>query len=160
MIVYSVSKDVDFATSLVDGPYANTNFGKAFREAAALSAADAVVLKDYEPYKPSYEAPASFAASPILAKGETIGVAVMQMPIEPINEIMTDRSGLGETGETYLVGSDNLMRSDSYLDSENRTVAASFANPATGPLIPRRHRRRWQEKVERASSRTTTETPC
>ena len=41
---------------------------------------------------------------------------------------------MGETGETYLVGSDKLMRSDSFLDPKNHSVKASFANPATGSV--------------------------
>jgi methyl-accepting chemotaxis protein len=41
---------------------------------------------------------------------------------------------MGETGETYLVGSDNLMRSDSYLDPKHHSVVASFADPAKGKV--------------------------
>ncbi len=32
-IVYSVFKELDFATSLIDGPYSNTNFASAFNQA-------------------------------------------------------------------------------------------------------------------------------
>ena len=46
--------------------------------------------------------------------------------------MMQGRSGMGETGEIYLVGQDGLMRSDSYLDSQNHSVFASFANPDVG----------------------------
>ncbi len=41
---------------------------------------------------------------------------------------------MGSTGETYLVGSDKLMRSDSYLDPNNHSVATSFANPRKGKV--------------------------
>ena len=39
---------------------------------------------------------------------------------------------MGETGETYLVGPDKLMRSDSYIDPEFHTVDTSFQNPTKG----------------------------
>lgn len=133
-IVYSVFKELDFSTSLLDGPYAQTNFGAAFRQANAATQKDAVVLVDYKCYAPSYEAPASFIASPIFDGDEKIGVALFQMPINRLNEIMTERAGLGRTGETYLVGSDKLMRSDLYLDPAGHSVAASFANPAQGAV--------------------------
>ncbi|MGR3317548.1 MAG: methyl-accepting chemotaxis protein [Candidatus Anammoxibacter sp.] len=133
-IVYSVFKELDFATSLINGPYAKTNFAEAFRKANAAADKDAVFLVDYERYTPSYEAPASFIASPIFREGEKIGVAIFQMPIDRLNAIMSERSGLGETGETYLVGKDLLMRSDSYLDPVNHTVAASFQNPEKGKV--------------------------
>jgi hypothetical protein len=41
---------------------------------------------------------------------------------------------LGETGESYLVGPDYLMRSDSYLDPKHHSVVASFRNPEKGKV--------------------------
>ncbi|MFL0811043.1 MAG: HAMP domain-containing protein [Agarilytica sp.] len=130
-IVYSVFKELDYGTSLRDGPYANTNFAEAFKDAAHLNEGE-FALKDYQPYTPSYEAPASFIATPVFNQGERIGVLIFQMPLEPINDVMAERSGMGKTGETYLVGSDLLMRSDSYLDPKNHTVDASFRHPELG----------------------------
>ncbi|MGR3319441.1 MAG: methyl-accepting chemotaxis protein [Candidatus Anammoxibacter sp.] len=133
-IVYSVFKELDFSTSLISGPYAQTNFGKAFRKANATANKDEVVLVDYAQYTPSYEAPASFIASPIYDGNEKVGIAMFQMPIDRLNEIMAERAGLGDTGETYIVGQDLLMRSDSYLDPEHHSVSASFRNPDTGKV--------------------------
>ena len=131
-IVYSVFKELDYSTSLIDGPYADTNFGEAFRRAAKADSKDDVVLVDYAQYTPSYEAAASFIASPIFDGDEKIGVAMFQMPIDRLNTIMGERAGLGATGETYLVGQDGLMRSDSYLDPEHHSVLASFRSPEKG----------------------------
>ena len=133
-IVYSVFKELDYSTSLIDGPYANTNFGEAFRTANAASNKDAVVLVDYKRYPPSYEAPASFIASPIFDGDKKVGVAMFQMPIDRLNAIMGERSGLGATGETYLVGPDLLMRSDSHLAPDTHSVVGSFRHPETGKV--------------------------
>ena len=131
-IVYSVFKEIDFGTSLLTGPYANTNFGRAFQQARLATDKDAVVLVDFEQYPPSYEAPASFIASPIFSGDERIGVALFQMPLDRISAVMSERAGLGETGEIYLVGPDYRMRSDSFRDKKNHTVVASFRNGALG----------------------------
>ena len=112
-IVYSVYKGVDFGTSLRDGPYASTNLGRAFNEAAKANWKDTVIFVDYEAYTPSYETAASFIASPIYDGNKKTGVAIFQMPIGRINEILSERTGLGETGETYAVGYDHLFRNDS-----------------------------------------------
>jgi methyl-accepting chemotaxis protein len=133
-IVYSVFKELDFATSLIDGPYAQTNFAEAFRKANAATSADTVVFTDFKQYFPSYEAPAGFVASPVFQGNKKIGVLIFQFPIDNLNTIMGERAGMGETGETYLVGSDLLMRSDSYLDPENHSVGASFRNPDKGKV--------------------------
>lgn len=133
-IVYSVYKELDFSTSLIDGPYADTNFAETFRKAKDLPKAGEFVFIDFKQYLPSYNAPASFIAAPIFDGGEKLGVLMFQMPLDRITAVMSERAGLGETGETYLVGSDNLMRSDSYLDQKNRSVVASFRNPEKGKV--------------------------
>lgn len=133
-IVYSVFKELDYATSLISGPYAQTNFAEAFRRANQQTSTDAVVFTDFKQYYPSYEAPAAFVASPIVKDGQKIGVLVFQFPLDNLNTIMKERAGMGKTGETYLVGSDKLMRSDSYLDSDNHSVTASFRNPEKGSV--------------------------
>ena len=131
IIFYSVFKELDYATSLTTGPYANTNFARVFQKAVQDQQIHSV---DYEPYLPSYEAPASFQAAPVMDGNKLEAILIFQLPIEPVNAIMTSRSGLGETGETYLVGEDRLMRSDSFLSPETHTVLASFANPSTGKV--------------------------
>lgn len=133
-IVYSVFKELDYSTSLIDGPFADTNFGRVFRRANEATEPGAFFIEDFEPYWPSYEAPAAFVASPIFDNGKKLGVAIFQFPIDTLNEVMTDRSGLGDTGETYLVGSDYRMRSDSFLDPENRSLVNSFRNPEQGSV--------------------------
>lgn len=133
VIVYSVFKELDYGTSLMNGPYADTNFAQAFTEAKSLKQGE-YYLTDFASYRPSYDAPASFIASPIYGDDKLKGVLVFQMPLETINAIMGQREGMGETGESYLVGSDLLMRSDSYLDPENHSVLASFKNPELGAV--------------------------
>jgi methyl-accepting chemotaxis protein len=80
---------------------------------------------DFEIYYPSLNSPQKFIAAPMRHYVGVIGVVVFQVNTEQINKIMSERAGLGETGETYLVGSDNTMRSDSSGEG-NRTVQSSL----------------------------------
>ncbi len=149
-IVYSVFKEVDFGTSLLTGPYQRSNFAEVFKAAREwgleaevnpeLAAGQVFVkLADFEPYEPSYNAPASFIAAPIMNQGKLTGVLVFQMPIGRINEIMTSNQawsdvGLGESGETYLVGSDFLMRNQSrFLIEDAENYFAMIKNIGTAP---------------------------
>lgn len=133
-IVYTDFKELDFSTSLVNGPYADTNLAEAFKKANAAADKDVVVIADLKQYFPSYMAPAGFIASPIYEGDKRIGIGIFQFPIDSLNAIMQERSGMGQTGETYLVGPDYLMRSDSYLDPQNHSLVASFTRPATGKV--------------------------
>ena len=124
-IVYSVFKELDYATSLTTGPYQDTNFASVFKAVANANNKDVVELIDFEAYTPSYEAPASFIASPIFdpTTNTLIGVLVFQMPVDRINSLMQTRAGLGESGESYLVGDDLLMRSQSRFSEENTLLS-------------------------------------
>ncbi len=117
-IIYSVFKELDYSTSLKTGVYANTGIGSAFKAMAKQNTSSISKLTDFAPYLPSYEASASFISSPIFDNDKQIGVLIFQMPIERINAIMThnenwEKTGLGKSGETYLVGYDYTLRSES-----------------------------------------------
>ncbi len=112
-IVYSVFKEMDYTTSLKDGPYSKTNFARAFELAANATSPEQTFLVDYKYYTPSYEAPASFISSPVYDGDKKVGVAIFQMPLDKISGILDERTGLGDTGETYAVGPEGLMRNDS-----------------------------------------------
>ncbi len=123
-IIYTVFKEVDLGTSLLKGPYKYTNFAKVFQNALDTKAERTVFFSDFEPYPPSYKAPAAFVTSPVFISGKKIGVIALQFPIDRINEIMTDEYnwknvGLGESGETYLVGPDFHLRNQSRFLIEN-----------------------------------------
>ena len=116
-IIYSVFKELDFATSLKTGVYADSGIGDVFKSALSLAEGE-TAISDFAPYTPSYESAASFIATPIVDEGVTEGVLIFQMPVDRINEIMTykgtwEESGLGLSGETYLVGDNGKLRSES-----------------------------------------------
>ncbi len=132
-IVYSVYKELDFTTSLKNGPYANTNFGRVFQQVNNSNDPDYVKLVDFEPYTPSYEGAASFIASSIYDGTEKVGILLFQMPIDNINSVMTSNSdwknvGLGDSGETYLIGHDYSMRSQSRFLIEDKESYFAMMN--------------------------------
>jgi serine phosphatase RsbU (regulator of sigma subunit) len=124
-IVYTVFKEVDYGTSLLSGPFRQTNLAEAFQSVRSSPDKNFFKLVDFKPYTPSYGAPAAFIAAPIYDGNQRIGVLVFQLPIDRIQEVMTNHQGwakvgLGKTGETYLVGSDLLLRNQSRFWIEDR----------------------------------------
>lgn len=122
-IIYTVAREADYQTNLLNGAYSASGLGDLYR---AIRAGKRFAAVDFAPYAPSNGEPAAFLGVPLMIKGERWMVAT-QMSTEGINQLMNLRSGMGESGETYLVGSDFRMRSDSYLDPVGRTIQASFA---------------------------------
>ncbi len=132
-IIYSVFKELDFATSLLTGPYKNTGIAEAFNIANNSAQKNTSFLIDFQPYFPSYDAAAAFISSPIFSdSGKKIGILIFQMPIAEINKLMTynqqwRKASLGESGETYLVGDDLLLRSQSrFLIEDKKNYVASL----------------------------------
>ena len=111
-LIYTVFKELDYATNLVSGEYRDTDLGNAFR-AANTGGKGSIHFFDFKPYAPSADAPASFISTPVMEDGKKIGVLVFQMPIDNINSIMAATSGLGESGEAIVLGADKLFRNDS-----------------------------------------------
>ncbi len=123
-IFYSVLQEADYETNLIDGPYADSNLGELVREVMETRSFG---FTDFAPYEPSGGKPAAFLAEPFIHEGKVEFVVAVQMPLDEVNAITGLREGMGESGHSYLVGPDYRMRSDAYLDSEEHSVAASFA---------------------------------
>ena len=128
VIVYSVFKELDFATSLKTGSFAGTNFARSFQESVSGGRRDTVAFADFEKYLPSYEAPASFIAAPIYNGRELKGAVIFQLPVDKITSIISETTGMGETGETYAVAGDGLFRSQSRFP-DDLGVESTIVNP-------------------------------
>jgi methyl-accepting chemotaxis protein len=130
LIVYSRERGPEIGARLTAGNLSDSSLAKGFK--AALNGQ--INVQDIVQFAPLNGLPAGFAASPLLEDGQTIGVVALRLSIDDLNAIMLERGGMGDTGEAYLVGPDKLMRSDSFLDPGNRSVAASFGSPTDGSV--------------------------
>jgi hypothetical protein len=116
-VVYGVLKEPDFGNSLFDGPYANTNMGRLFRQVLSEHKKGLVRLSDLENYTASNLDPSMFIATPVYANFKLIGVMIGQLSVEEISRTMNgERSwvqdGLGKTGNAFVVGQNMLLRSE------------------------------------------------
>ncbi len=140
-VAYSVEKRIDFATSLHDGPFADSVLARVYKKARDSQNPDAVFVEDIHPYLPFGNQPALFMASPIInAEKQPIGVLVFQMSLARINQVMTHQAnwaeaGLGESGETYLLGSDGIFRSEPRPLLEKKAEFLQFVQEA-GTIAP------------------------
>ena len=122
-VVYSAYKGADLGTNILTGPFREGELREAYQKAMASNAVDYVGVTDFGAYQPADE-PTAWMLSPVGPQGRVEGVLALQFPISKINNLMTvgkqwQDAGMGSTGETFLVGPDGLMRSDSRLFLEN-----------------------------------------
>ena len=128
-VIYSVSKEADLGQN-VHQDLAGTVLAK-----AAEAGSESPSLIDFELYDISGK-PAAFVTGPVkgLTDASLSGTIIFQIELTHLNEVMHARTGLGETGSTYLVGPDYLMRNDSFFDPEHHSVEASFIDPENGAV--------------------------
>ncbi len=116
-VVYTSFKEKDFGTNLKEGVYSNSGLAKVNEKTYNLEKGQ-VAFSDFKPYEPSYNTPASFLATPIFnSENRRLGNLIIQLSINSIDKIMNfdgkyEESGLGETGISYLLGSDYKMRNN------------------------------------------------
>ena len=130
-VVYTVFKELDYATNLESGEWRDTDLARTFRSARDNAAHGFVNFTDFAPYAPSADAPASFIATPVIQNGQFLGALVFQMPIDRLNHVMQASTGMGRTGETYLVGVDKLMRSNSRFSEESTILKTRIDGSTT-----------------------------
>ncbi|HEY8576362.1 MAG TPA: methyl-accepting chemotaxis protein [Devosia sp.] len=134
--VYTVFKEADFATNFGEdgGPWAGTDLGKVVRSAMAAEEGQ-VFLSDFAPYGPSAGAPASFIAAPVYDQGFLIGVLAFQLPTARLGDVLNRVQGLGESGQTFLVGQDGLARNDSPDTAEDDVLSLSLDGEAVSAAL-------------------------
>jgi class 3 adenylate cyclase len=128
-VVYTVGKHVDLGASLTSGSYSFTSLATGFDQAMSQNRLDSVVFTDFKPYAPALDAPTAWVVAPLAGSENSsadkiVGAIAVQLPASRIDDVMTgglswQKSGLGKTGEAYLVGDDGYMRSLSRDLAEN-----------------------------------------
>jgi PAS domain S-box-containing protein len=131
-VIYSCRKAPDFGTNLRNGPYRTSGLAQVFALAIAAPP-ETVHFVDYRPYEPSNNRPAGFGATPVFDSSTKalLGVLVFQVGIDEVNSTMVDAAGFGRTGETYLLGPDLSMRTNSRY-SDAATILTQKIETAAG----------------------------
>lgn len=145
-IVYSTAKDIDFATSLLTGPHSGSALAGLIRSFDDQPTAGSVAINDFTSYTAAGGEATAFVASPIIVGGSLAGFVALRFGAEPLTSITTDDrtwTSEGETGETFLVARDDLMRSDArgFVEDEssylNEVAAAGAATDEQIRLMQR-----------------------
>ncbi|MCX8562542.1 HAMP domain-containing protein [Mycolicibacterium mucogenicum] len=137
-MVYTAYKDVDLGTNILTGPYSESKLRGAYEKAMSANSVDYVGITDFEIYQPAENQPTAWMITPIVTAGRAMGALALQFPVTKINRLMTfdkrwKESGLGNTGEVFLVGPDDLMRSDSRMFLQDQQTYKSDVVAAGTP---------------------------
>ncbi|WP_404401562.1 methyl-accepting chemotaxis protein [Pelagibacterium halotolerans] len=135
-IVYTVAKRDDFATSVTDGVAADTAVAEVYARAMADLEAGQVAFSDLAAYPANGGAAAVYAGAPVFDnRGKKVGAVVAEIPGALFSAQMERRTGLGETGESFIVGRDALMRTDSPFTESADPLVTEFTDPVVAEAL-------------------------
>ena len=165
-VIYSVFKELDFATKLSgDGIASKTKLAEAYLKMKEAKAGS-TYLSDFAPYLASYDDQAAFVAVPIYDGGKQIGVLAMQYPIDKLTESLSANKawksiGLGDTGDIFMVGNDKLMRTNARYLLEDKasfvTLLGDKLNAISKGLLDKKNTTIGLVKIDSDATRAAIE---
>jgi len=135
-VFFSLQQSTILGTNLINGPYATSHLGELARSLRNSQNVDDYKVADYEPYYPRLGSPKAFVGTPVFDGPRMVAILVLHLPIEPISKAISgdqqwEKEGLGKTGEVYLLGPDQTMRTDSRFLIEDRAAFLSTLRRST-----------------------------
>ncbi len=126
-VFFSLEQSSILGTNLGFGPYASSNLSELLQNLRNSQNVDDYRVADFEPYRPAMGRPKAFVGSPVFDGPRMSAIMVLRMPNEPISSALSgnrqwEAEGLGKTGEVYLLGPDQTMRTDSRFLIEDRAA--------------------------------------
>jgi methyl-accepting chemotaxis protein len=109
-VLYCARQGAEMGEDLAAGALKSSNLARAW----SLALKGRTVFVDFESFPGPNNQPAAFVATPIHNNvGQPEGVAVLRLPSADLDALVAVRNGMGETGESLLVGPDKRLRSAS-----------------------------------------------
>ncbi len=118
-LLYSVAEVPWLGENLFSSKWADSRLSKAARQALESGRP---TFSDFE-WLPGHNSIMGFLMQVVTGEyGEKIGLVLIAPPYEEISDLFTDYRKMGESGKTYLVGEDLLMRSSSRFFKEQAVL--------------------------------------
>lgn len=137
-VLYTVQKEADFGNNLKKGALKDSSIGKIFAQASTANPNE-VFYSDFDFYPPSGNQPAAFVATPLFEGKRRIGVLILQVSSSTLNNTLSTnyrwkQYGLGDTGESLLIGLDGRVRNDTRLSISDPEAYHQFIEKDKLPL--------------------------
>ncbi|MCF6150289.1 MAG: hypothetical protein E3K37_16745 [Candidatus Kuenenia sp.] len=125
-VVFGVKRDEYLGTNLKTGVFSSFTIGEVFKEGLNnIKFSDLTWCEETKDF-------IFLGASPVYdLSNNLLGLVVVEIPFSKIDHILLQRDGLGETGEIYVVGEDNFMRSKSRFLKQNTILKLEIDTEAT-----------------------------
>ena len=102
-VVYTAKKGEDLGKNIPNSELKDTSLGRAFQK--IKENAEGIFFSDFAGYPKAGDEQAAFMIVSIVTRLKVaIGYVAIRIPVDTLNAIVQQRSGMGETSESFLVG--------------------------------------------------------
>ncbi len=140
-VVYSVDKHIDIGTNVTTGPWAQNGLGDVIDRLTSTTVGEAVV-GEMTFYVPARGEATIFLATAVRSGSEVTGAIITMLPVDLLTDLITgsqdwESLGLGKTGDVYLVGPDQTLRTEprTWLDDPEAFLTTALARSGDEPII-------------------------
>lgn len=125
-VVFGVKNDEYLGTNLKTGEFSTFTIGEVFSEATHnIKFSDLTWCEEAKDF-------IFMAAAPVYdITNKFLGVIMVEIPYSSIDALLAQRDGLGDTGEIFIVGNDNFMRSKARFFSQNTILKLEMDTEGT-----------------------------
>ncbi|MGR3317997.1 MAG: cache domain-containing protein [Candidatus Anammoxibacter sp.] len=124
-VIFSVNESEYIGQNLLKGDYSDFSISHVFNNAL-----EEVTFDDFT-FHEELNTYTFFFGAPVYNEDVLLGVIIIEIPFSHMDAILTQRKGLGKTGEIYLVGDDGYMRSNSRFSEEPTILKKEVDTEAT-----------------------------
>lgn len=132
-VVFTVNKLDDLGQNLESGDLKNSSLARVWKKVVETKRP---AIVDFTMYGPATQ-PGFFVGAPVLTRKDKRFCGVLALRIGPqrINKTMRLPESAGKTAETYLVGSDKLMRSQSKFAKDSTVMETEIATESVNAAL-------------------------
>ncbi|MCF8209639.1 MAG: response regulator, partial [Rhodoferax sp.] len=114
-VVFSLLKNPDFAINLNSGASKDSGLARAVLPILQHATPGSLGFADFSPYGPNHNEVVSFLARPVFdpVRQVFLGAIAIQIKNDQLERIMHDQTGLGESGEVFMIGKDGWLLTNS-----------------------------------------------
>ena len=125
-VLYAANDKALAGSDMINGKYAAAEFDHAFYNALK---SNNPLVSDVFVFGPEQK-PVLMILRRMVTDERTLGVIAFPIPLDVINSVTSDPTGMGETGEVFFMGDDFVLRSQSRFKDKSQILKEKITIPA------------------------------
>ncbi len=128
-VIFSIKNETILGQNIFSGNQRLSILSKTARKSLETGK---MIFSDLDHFEPSYDIISGFFIKPAINEsGQTIGLLVLQISIDGLNQMIQHEADYGETGKAFLIGEDLILRTSTRFGDKSDVLKKKISNRKT-----------------------------